>query len=171
MNRPFTALTRPRISSGVCSCTKAPRITMLIMSAAPSTASTARENQKEVDSPKAMVATPNTPTEVNMIRPTLRSMGKRASQKDISSAPTAGAERSRPRPQGPVSRMSLANTGSRAVAPPSSTAKRSREMAPRMSGRLRMKRMPASRFSRLAGALPACCWLLARRSISTQAAR
>ncbi|MCY1433958.1 hypothetical protein D9M71_500000 [compost metagenome] len=150
MNSPFTALTRPRISSGVSSCTKAPRITMLIMSAAPSTASTASENQNEVDRPKAMVATPKIPTAVNITRPTLRSTGKRASHSDISKAPTAGAERNRPRPQGPVSRMSLANTGSSAVAPPSNTANRSREMAPRMSGRLRIKRIPASKESRLA---------------------
>ena len=49
MNIPLTALTRPRISSGVSSCTKEARITMLIMSAAPSTTSTANENQNEVD--------------------------------------------------------------------------------------------------------------------------
>lgn len=150
MNRPFTALTRPRISSGVSSCTKAPRMTMLTMSAAPSTTSTPRDSQNDFDRPKAMVARPKMPTERNMIRPTLRSMLKCASQNDIARAPTAGAERSRPRPQGPVSRMSLANTGSRAVAPPRSTANRSREIAPKMSGRLRMKRMPASSESRVA---------------------
>ncbi|MCY1444601.1 hypothetical protein D9M71_610820 [compost metagenome] len=46
--------------------------------------------------------------------------------------------------------MSLANTGSRAVAPPSNTANRSSEIAPRMSGRLRMKRMPAISESNVA---------------------
>ncbi len=169
MNRPFTALTRPRISSGVSSCTKAPRMTMLTMSAAPSTTSTPRESQNDVDRPKAMVVTPKMPTERNMIRPTLRSMRKCASQNDIARAPTAGAERSRPRPQGPVSRMSLANTGSRAVAPPRSTANRSSEIAPKMSGRLRMKRMPASSESRVA--LPwAAGWLrTGRLSVRTQA--
>ena len=91
---------------------------MLIMSAAPSTTRTAIENQKDVDSPNAMVATPNTPTAVNMMRPTLRSTGNRASHNDIISAPTAGAERNMPRPHGPVSRMSLANTGKSAVARP-----------------------------------------------------
>ncbi|MNH05410.1 hypothetical protein D3C79_647330 [compost metagenome] len=89
-------------------------------------------------------------TAVNITRPTLRSTGKRASHSDINNAPTAGAERNNPRPQGPVSKMSLANTGNSAVAPPSSTANKSREMAPRMSGRLRIKRIPASSDSRLA---------------------
>ena len=126
---------------------------MLIMSAAPSTTSTANENQNEVDRPNAMVATPNTPTAVNITRPTLRSTGNLASHSDISKAPMAGAERNMPRPQGPVSRMSLANTGSSAVAPPSSTANRSREMAPSTSGRLRIKRMPASSESSVALAL------------------
>jgi len=144
---------------------------MLIMSAAPSTTSTASENQNEVDRPKAMVATPNTPTAVNITRPTLRSTENRASHSDISNAPTAGADRSRPRPQAPVSRMSLANTGNSAVAPPSSTANRSREMAPRMSGRLRIKRMPASSESRVALALFSGVWRAGRLSVSTQAIR
>ncbi|MNO81969.1 hypothetical protein D3C76_732280 [compost metagenome] len=139
------------------------------MSAAPSTTSTPSDSQNEVDRPKAMVAAPKMPTARNMIRPTLRSMGKRASQNDISSAPTAGAERSRPRPQGPVSRMSRANTGSSAVAPPSSTANRSSEMAPKMSGRLRMKRMPASSESSEALPWALGCWRLGRVCISAQA--
>ncbi|MNF95249.1 hypothetical protein D3C84_779910 [compost metagenome] len=169
MNRPLTALTRPRISSGVSSCTKDARITMLIMSAAPNTTSTASENQNEVDRPNAMVATPNTPTAVNITRPTLRSTENRASHSDISNAPTAGAERNKPRPHGPVSRMSLANTGSKAVAPPSSTANRSREIAPRISGRLRMKRIPASSESRVALPLFNGVCRAGRLSISRQA--
>ncbi|MNC32556.1 hypothetical protein D3C75_809180 [compost metagenome] len=116
-----------------------------------------------------MVATPNTPTAVNIVRPTLRWNGKRASQSDISNAPTAGAERNRPRPIGPVSRMSLANTGSNAVAPPNNTANRSSEMAPRMSGRLRMKRMPASSDSMLARPRWATWPRACRLRVSTQA--
>ena len=117
---------------------------MLIMSAAPKTTSAARLNHSEVDRPKPMVATPKIATELNITGPTRRSMGNRASHSDISSAPTAGAERSRPRPQGPVSRMSLANTGSSAVAPLSSTASMSIDTAPNTAGRLRIKRKPAS---------------------------
>ncbi|MCY1447350.1 hypothetical protein D9M71_639660 [compost metagenome] len=116
-----------------------------------------------------MVATPKMPTAVNITRPTLRSTANRARNSDISSAPTAGAERSRPSPHGPVSRMSLANTGSSAVAPPNSTANRSREIAPRMSGRLRMKRMPASSESSVALPLFSGVWRAGRLSISEQA--
>src|SRR5215467_12283540 len=47
---------------------------------------------------------------------------------EVARAPTAGAERSTPRPTGPVPRMSRAYTGKSAVAPPRSTAKRSRDM-------------------------------------------
>ncbi|MNP71834.1 hypothetical protein D3C76_1682780 [compost metagenome] len=65
--------------------------------------------------------------------------------------------------------MSLANTGSSAVAPPNSTANRSREIAPRMSGRLRMKRMPASSESSVALPLFSGVWRAGRLSISEQA--
>ena len=44
---------------------------------------------------------------------------------------SAGPERSRPKPCGPTCRMSRAKTGNSAVAPPRSTAKRSRLMAPK----------------------------------------
>ena len=41
--------------------------------------------------------------------------------------------------------MSRAKIGSRAVAPPNRTAKRSRDIAPRISGRPRMKAIPEKR--------------------------
>ncbi len=44
----------------------------------------------------------------------------------------AGPARSRPKPSGPTCSTSLAKAGSSAVAPPSSTANRSSEIAPRM---------------------------------------
>ena len=56
----------------------------------------------------------------------------------MESAPTAGADRSRPSPHGPVSNMSRAKIGSSAVTPPSSTTNRSSEMTPSSQGRLRM---------------------------------
>ena len=60
------------------------------------------------------------------------------------SEPTAGAARRKPRPVGPTSRMSLANTGKSATAPPRSTAKRSSEIAPSKTFVRRMSRTPAS---------------------------
>ena len=62
MNRKFTAPTRPRISSGVASCTSEKRITTLTMSAAPSTASASTDSHIQCDSANTMVATPNTIT-------------------------------------------------------------------------------------------------------------
>ncbi len=71
--------------------------------------------------------------------PARRVIGQRVSASDIASAPIAGAARSRPRPQGPTCSMSLANIGSSAVAPPSSTANRSSEIAPSTTGLPRTK--------------------------------
>ncbi|MNS81360.1 hypothetical protein D3C72_1150710 [compost metagenome] len=104
----LTALTRPRMASGVSSCTSVWRITTLTMSAPPDTASAMSETRKLFDSPNTTMHSPNAPTASSSVRPTLRSTGRRVSAIDITSAPTAGALRSRPRPQGPVCRMSLA---------------------------------------------------------------
>ena len=104
-----------------------------------------------VESAKTMVATPNTATAASILRPTLLLSGRRASTIDMASAPTAGAARRKPRPQGPACRMSRANIGSSAVAPPSSTAKRSSEIVPSMTGRLRMKETPAKTEASVTG--------------------
>ncbi len=108
MNSMFTALTRPRIASGVRICTRAKRITTLTTSAAPSTASAASDSGSERDTANTAVASPNTITAPNMIRPAWRRSGRRASSTDMPSAPTAGAARRMPRPQDPVCRMSRA---------------------------------------------------------------
>ncbi len=52
MKTMLTALTRPRISCGVRSCTTVERITTLTMSVAPSTASAASDSPKCRDSPE-----------------------------------------------------------------------------------------------------------------------
>ena len=72
-------------------------------------------------------------------------MLRRASSAVIASAPTAGAARSTPSPQGPVCRMSRAYIGISAVAPPSSTANMSSEIVPRIAWSLRTKAIPAKR--------------------------
>ena len=144
MNTELSALTRPRIASGVSSCTSVCRMTTLTMSAAPETASASIDSATEVESANTPIASPNTATAAISRWPAPRSIGWRVSQADISSAPAAGAARSRPRPQGPVCRMSLAKIGSSAVAPPSSTANRSSEMAPSSTGLSRRKCTPAN---------------------------
>src|SRR6185437_3644373 len=80
----------------------------LIESDAPSAASAASESAKEVDSAKSTVDSPKATTAANMMRPTWWLSGWRARTTDIVSAPSAGAERNRPRPHGPVARMSRA---------------------------------------------------------------
>ena len=58
MKVPLTALTRPRIASGVSSWTSVWRITTLTMSAPPLTASATIDNMKSCDSPNTMIAIP-----------------------------------------------------------------------------------------------------------------
>ena len=101
-----------------------------------------------------MVATPNTATAANIFQPVPRSMGRVAKVSAIIAAPTAGALRNRPRPIGPTCRMSRANTGSSAVAPPSSTANRSSEIAPKTTGRARKKRTPSATRANLPASAP-----------------
>src|SRR3989442_12051010 len=55
----FTAETRPRISSGVTSCTIDPRTITLTLSKAPTRNSKPSDSQKIFDKPKRMVAIPN----------------------------------------------------------------------------------------------------------------
>jgi hypothetical protein len=81
---------------------------MLIMSDAPRTMSAASDSANEREIPKTMVAIPKSATPANILRPAPRSSGWRASHTAIDSAPTAGAERSKPNPHGPVCRMSRA---------------------------------------------------------------
>src|SRR5688572_25068487 len=78
MNTAFTALTRPRISSGVSSCTSMWRMYTLIMSEAPMTTSAASETKKSCESPNTTVAIPNAATPANIFAPTWRVIGRQA---------------------------------------------------------------------------------------------
>ncbi len=74
----LTALTRPRISSGVAVCTRVERTTTLTTSAAPIAISATIVSQIQCDRPKRIVAAPNTATAANILWPTLCSSGWRA---------------------------------------------------------------------------------------------
>ena len=104
----LTALTRPRISSGVSSCTSVWRTTTLTMSTAPLMNSATIDSQNQCERPNTMVVTPKMATHENRMVPARLRMVQRASTSDISNAPMAGAPRSRPRPSGPTCRMSRA---------------------------------------------------------------
>src|SRR4029434_2504343 len=58
----FTAETRPRISSGVTSCTIEPRTITLTLSNAPATNNIDNDNQSAFDKPKIIVASPKPAT-------------------------------------------------------------------------------------------------------------
>ena len=72
------------------------------------------------------------------------------SSKDMMSAPMAGDARSKPSPSGPVCKMSLAEMGNSAVAPPSNTANNSQEGAPSNTLRCHTNAMPAITVDQLA---------------------
>ena len=82
-----------------------------------------------------------------------------------SAAPTAGAARRNPEPTGPTCRTSLAKAGSRAVAPPKSTANRSSDMEPRIGGWSRTKRTPDSRLRMVIGSAASVSTLPPARSL------
>ena len=157
----FTALTRPLFSSGVLICTRVCRTTTLTMSAAPRTASAARESRKDRERPKTIVMTPNSATQGNIRAPARRASGLCASTKATTAAPTAGALRRRPESPGSGVQDVASVDGRSAVAPPNNTAKRSSEMAPRIGGREKTKRRPVESPSN-PGSAAAATWSRAR---------
>ena len=104
MKTMFTALTRPRIASGVASCTSADRTKTLTMSEAPMSTRATSDTAKLRDRPNAIVAAPKTATQANILAPAAFSMGRSASPNAVTAAPGSGrasqhAERPRPEVQ------------------------------------------------------------------------
>ena len=94
-----------------------------------------------------MMHNPKVATALKRVRPVRRNGGSHAIAALMTTAPMAGAAReSNPSPEAPMCRISSANTGSSAVAPPNSTEKRSRDSAPRTTGSLKTKRTPVARL-------------------------
>src|SRR5262252_5293765 len=161
INSEFTALTRPRILSGVDNCTSVPRMMTLIMSDAPTNSSEIIETIRLRESPNTIVKTPKPATDQSMVIPAWRCSGRCANSVAMSTAPIAGALRRRPNPQGPTRSISRAYTGNNATAPPSSTANKSSEIRPRISFFLQMKRNPANSVLRVTSS--GCCWVVVNR--------
>ncbi len=67
-----TAVTRPRISSGVASCVRVARMITLIMSLAPSSSSAISETVRLRETPKMIVKIPNPATAHSSVGPTAR---------------------------------------------------------------------------------------------------
>ena len=72
----FTAETRPRISSGVTSCTMDPRIMTLTLSKAPARKSMPNDSQNAFEKPNPIVARPNPVTHQSNVWPARRMGGK-----------------------------------------------------------------------------------------------
>src|SRR2546430_16785388 len=107
----FTAETRPRISSGVTSCTMDPRMITLTLSNAPIRNNTTSENQNALDKPKMMVAMPKAVTHQSKVLPAGFIGGRCATTTAIAKAPMAGEAGSQPRPTGPQGRDWFAKKG------------------------------------------------------------
>ena len=118
-------------------------MTTLMQSAAPMTTNVTSDIQNDVENAKTIVPNPKIATEMKSCRPTWFSSGNLERKKVIAKAPRAGADCSSPNPVGPTRSMSFAKIGSIAVAPPSSTANKSKDMAPRITGFAAIKWMPA----------------------------
>ncbi len=144
----------------------------LTESAPESTSSARNATAKLVVSPRAMVPTPNSATAASSVRPTRRLTGRTASHSVTAPAPIPIAARNQPSPTAPTPRRSSAMAGSRATAPPKSTAKRSREIAPRRMGWLRTKRSPPTasrRLGRSRSTVPGATWRGCTRRTTTAA--
>src|SRR4029077_15587983 len=101
----FTDETRPRISSGVISCTIDPRMITLTLSNAPRRKSTPSDNQNIFDKPNTIVAAPNPVTQQSHAFPASFIGVRCAMRRAITKAPTAGTARIQPRPTGPQRRI------------------------------------------------------------------
>src|SRR5215472_6887303 len=101
----FTDETRPRISSGVTSCTIDPRMITLTLSNAPTRNNKPSDNQNILDKPKRIVATPNPVTHHSKVLPARLIGGRCATISAIAKAPIAGTARIHPRPTGPTCRI------------------------------------------------------------------
>src|SRR6185436_1444195 len=131
MNTIETALTRPRMASGVATWMRVWRTVTLSMSAAPEITSSAIVRGKFVERPNPIVARPKTATPPNSQAPMRSRSGRIARARAMSPAPSDGALRRMPSTWGPLLKVDLAMRGRSAVAPPRRTAKRSSDMAPR----------------------------------------
>ena len=145
MARPEIAETRPRIASGVLSWTSELRMNTMTMSAAPSSASSASDSGNLRDSAKA-----DRRRAERDHRP--QHLGADVVLERLPRQPGGDQRGARPRarrasgrgPRGRPARMSRANTGSIAVAPPSSTANRSSVMQPSRNRSRRTNAKPSA---------------------------
>ncbi len=130
MKTVLTAATRPRIACGTMRRLIARRVTTLMPSQAPEIVSKTNDKRKFSDSPKKMIEIPKPATEICNSRPARRRGGFRRATIITPSDPSAGAALSNPNPVAPTFKISDANIGRSATAPPNRTANRSSAIEP-----------------------------------------
>src|SRR5260370_17268260 len=101
MKRLFKGETRPRISSGVTSCTMEPRMITLTLSNAPIKNNRPSDNQNAFDKPKRMVAIPKPLTHQSNVLPARFIGGRKAATKPPFKQPPPGAAPVPPKPSRP----------------------------------------------------------------------
>ena len=114
MNKLLTDETRPRIASGVSSCTRVWRTMTLMLSAKPQMNSISIESQNKRDQPKPIVASPKMITAAIRARPAFFMGGRWAMSRAQIIEPTGRAAVNSPNPCGPTFKMSLAYCGQQA---------------------------------------------------------
>src|SRR5579871_1027995 len=92
----LTALTRPRMESGVSTCTRVDRTMTLIRSRAPATTSMAKDNQNHRETPKMTVAAPNPATAQSKADPAFFMGARWAMSMEATKAPKDWAACSQP---------------------------------------------------------------------------
>ena len=139
----FTDDTRPSMCSGTRSCSSVERTSTLTMSSAPLAASSSSDSANERDSANPIMARPKPATASNSVRPAWGRGGRTASSRRRDQRPHGGRRAQQAEALGPTCRISSANTGSSATAPPNSTANRSRVMAASSTRSPSRKRTPS----------------------------
>ena len=105
----------------------------LTISAAPYINSIKRESHSIDDTANTAVAEPNTIIEIIKFLPALFIGGSCVRIIPVKTPPTAGIVLNKPKPSGPIFKISMANIGSIPIMPPNKTANKSRDIVPRIS--------------------------------------
>ena len=92
-----------------------------------------RDSHREDDSANIAVAEPKTIIEIIKFLPALFIGGSCVRRIPVKTPPTAGIVLNKPRPSGPIFRISMANIGSIPIIPPNKTANKSMDIVPRIS--------------------------------------
>jgi hypothetical protein len=138
------AVTRPRNSSGVTTCTMVPRSTTVTVSAAPATASDSSVSHRPGATAKTANAAPHTVTETSIARPCLVTCVSGPDSTAVTRPPTPIAVVNNPRVRGSPPNRAALIAGNSETGSPKNVALRSARNAPASTGLRRMNEIPAT---------------------------